>query len=124
MLTLQEIRQLQVRDWNEELQKAVRELMKAQFSLRSGHSKEIHLVRNLKRYIAQLKTVAKEQMASGTKKANVVSDEKNAAVLETKTETVTDSKIAKPAKAVLKKKTAATSGSTRKTTAKTAKATK
>jgi len=60
MLSLQEIRQLGTKDMMEELQKARRDLLKIQFDVRNGTSKEVHMVKNLKRYIARLQTVAKE----------------------------------------------------------------
>jgi ribosomal protein L29 len=60
MLTLQEIRQLTDRDLYEELEKASRDLLKFKMDLEGGYAKEIHKVRNLKRYIANLKTIQKE----------------------------------------------------------------
>lgn len=60
MLTLQEIRQLTDKDLIEELEKASRDLLKYKMDLEGGYAKEIHNVRNLKKYIAHLKTVQKE----------------------------------------------------------------
>jgi len=62
MLTLQEIRQLTDGDLNEELSKASRELIKLKMDLGNGYTKEIHSVKNHKQYIAQLKTVARENL--------------------------------------------------------------
>lgn len=72
MLTKQEIRQLGNKEMMDELQKSRRELLKYQFDIRSGSSKESHMVTNLKRYIAQLQTIAKEmkfETKSGMSKA-------------------------------------------------------
>ena len=60
MLTKQEIRQLGNKEMIEELQKSRRELLKAQFEIRTQTSKASHLVKNLKHYIARLQTIAKE----------------------------------------------------------------
>ena len=60
MLTKQEIRQLGMKEMMEELQKSRRELLKSQFEMRMGTSKEIHTVKNLRRYIARLETIKKE----------------------------------------------------------------
>ena len=60
MLTKQEIRQLGNREMTDELQRTRRELLKMQFDIRSGTSKEVHMVKNFKRYIARLETLAKE----------------------------------------------------------------
>ena len=60
MLTKQEIRQLGAKEMKEELQKSLRELLKSQFDVRMGTSKEVHVMKNLKRYIARLKTIEKE----------------------------------------------------------------
>jgi ribosomal protein L29 len=60
MLTKQEIRQLGNKEMMEELLKSRRELLKSQFEVRNGTSKEVHVVKNLKRYIAQLQTLAQE----------------------------------------------------------------
>ena len=45
----------------EELQKSRRELLKSQFDMRMGTSKEVHAVKNMRRYIARLETIKKEQ---------------------------------------------------------------
>ena len=61
MLTTQEIRQLGNKELMEEMQKARRELLKSQFDMRMGTSKEVHTQKNFKRYIARLQTIAKEE---------------------------------------------------------------
>ncbi|MFA5829266.1 MAG: 50S ribosomal protein L29 [Candidatus Gracilibacteria bacterium] len=63
MLSLQEIRQLQDGQWHEELAQTRKDLLKVKFSMRSGHSKESNKVRLLKKHIAQLQTIRKEQSA-------------------------------------------------------------
>lgn len=60
MLTKQEIRQLGPREMMDELQRTRRELLKTQFDVRNGTSKEAHVVKNLRRHIARLQTIAKE----------------------------------------------------------------
>lgn len=98
MLTKQEIRQLGNREMMDELQKSRRELLKTQFDVRGGTSKEVHAVRNLKRYIAQLQTIAKEMKMDMTH----IKSEKAAAP-------ASQEKIAAPApakKAAAPKKTA------------------
>ena len=61
MLTTQEIRQLGNKELMDEMQKARRELLKSQFDMRMGTSKEVHTQKNFKRYIARLQTIAKEE---------------------------------------------------------------
>ncbi len=60
MLTLQEIRQLTDADLNEEVTKASRELVKLKMDLENGYTKEIHNLKMHKKYIAQLKSVSRE----------------------------------------------------------------
>lgn len=60
MLSIQEIRQLQEKEWREELKKAVREYVKADFEFKNGHTKASDVLKKSKRYIARLKTVKKE----------------------------------------------------------------
>ena len=60
MLTLQEIRQLTDQDLKEELTKTSRDLIKIKMDLEGGYAKEIHTARNLKRHIAHLETIKRE----------------------------------------------------------------
>lgn len=64
MLTLAEIRQLNAKDLNAEIEKIVRELMKLKMDLLIGASKEIGRVKVLRKYIAQLKTINAENTHS------------------------------------------------------------
>ena len=64
MLTLAEIRQLNAKDLNAEIEKNVRELMKLKMDLLIGASKEIGRVKVLRKYIAQLKTINTENTNS------------------------------------------------------------
>ncbi len=64
MLTLAEIRQLNAKDLNAEIEKIVRELMKLKMDLLIGASKEIGRVKVLRKYIAQLKTINTENTHS------------------------------------------------------------
>ncbi len=88
MLTLQEIRQLSVKALRDEIVTAQNDLLKVQFDVRTGSSKESHKVRQLKKYIAQLKTIEKE---SGSP---MVQPEKEEAV-EVKTEVKAEKKVRK-----------------------------
>lgn len=67
MLTLQELRQLTDKDLDEEFQKASRDLLKLKMDLESGYTKEIHNVKGLKKYIAKLKTIEKENKLESEK---------------------------------------------------------
>lgn len=67
MLTKQEIRQLKDKEILEELQKATGELIRTKMEILNGYSKESHKLTNLKRYVARLKTVIKENDKSPTK---------------------------------------------------------
>ena len=60
MLTLQEIRQLSEKALTEEITSAENDLLKIQFDIRNGSSKESHKIRQLKKYVARLKTLQKE----------------------------------------------------------------
>ena len=77
MLTKQEIRQLGHKEMMDELQRSRRELLKTHFDIRSGSSKETHMVKNLRRYIARLQTIKHE--AEGSAPASKVLAEKTAA---------------------------------------------
>lgn len=76
MLTKQEIRQLGNKDMVEELKKARRELLKSQFDLRMGTSKEVHTMKNLRKYIARLTTIEGEvKKTTDTSKASIPTKE-------------------------------------------------
>jgi len=60
MLTKQEIRQLTDKDLQQELNTASRELLKIKMDLESGYAKGSHKAKALKKYIAILLTVRKE----------------------------------------------------------------
>ena len=76
MLTKQEIRQLGTKEMTDELQKARRELLRSQFDMRTGTSKEVHGVKNLKRYVARLQTIARETNLAPIKMAAKTTTEK------------------------------------------------
>ncbi len=111
MLTNQEIRQLGNKEMMEELQRSRRELLRSQFDVRNGTSKEVHAVTNLKRYIARLQTIAKEM------KMDVISNMSKAVAAPAAAEEKAPEKA--PAKKTAAKKTAAP-----KTPAKKTKVTK
>ncbi len=108
MLSKQEIRQLGNKEMIDELQRSRRTLLKTQFDVRNGSSKEAHVVKNLKRYIARLQTITKE-MNAAEMKAKPAGMEKTAAPAETATE----------AKKTPAKKAAAPKKTTTKAAAKT-----
>jgi len=60
MLTLQEVRQLQDNELNEEISKASRELIKLKMDVENKYTKETHSLKNYKKYVAQLKTIQRE----------------------------------------------------------------
>ena len=60
MLTKQELRQLQDKELREELTGTSRELMKARMDHASKTLKETHQLHALKRYIARVNTIARE----------------------------------------------------------------
>ncbi len=109
MLTKQEIRQLGNKEMMEELQKSRRELLRSQFDVRNGTSKEVHAVTNLKRYIARLQTIAKEMKMD-------VKSNMSKAVVAPAAEEKTPAKAPKaPAKKAATKKTAAPKAPAKKT---------
>lgn len=70
MLTLQEIRQLTEADLKEEISKASRELIKLKMDLSNAYTKEIHNFKKYKKYIAQLKTIEKENKTTSSNNKN------------------------------------------------------
>ena len=117
MLTTQEIRQLGNKEMMDELQKSRRELLKSQFDVRNGISKEVHAVKNLKRYIARLQTIAKE-MKMEIKPASMGKAEDGSVTPEEKK---TTKKAAAPKKAPAEKKEKAAKAPAKKTTKSTKK---
>jgi len=61
MLTKQEIRQLKLKEIQEELIKASNELLRTRMEIMNGYSKESHKLNSLKKYVALLNTVLTEQ---------------------------------------------------------------
>ena len=113
MLSKQEIRQLGDKQFMEELQKSRRDLLRTKFEVRNGASKETHVVKNLRRYIAQLQTLAKE-MSVGAKAATGKTD-------AAATAPVAAEKKAPVAKKTTSKKTVAGTATAKKTTKAPAK---
>jgi ribosomal protein L29 len=60
MLTTQELRQLQGKELLEEIAKTSRELMRSKIEHSSKTLKETHQLKTLKRYIARMKTIEKQ----------------------------------------------------------------
>ena len=56
MLTNQEIRKLSIKDLNEELKKARMELTKSQLLNSVNQLKEVHILKQQRKYVARLKT--------------------------------------------------------------------
>jgi|WetSurMetagenome_2_1015567.scaffolds.fasta_scaffold53037_5 ribosomal protein L29 len=77
MLTIQELRQLQEKDLNEELTRTSRELMKAKMDHSSKTLKETHQLKTLKRYIARVTTITKENETETRMKAQTEDNKKN-----------------------------------------------
>jgi large subunit ribosomal protein L29 len=105
MLTKQEIRQLGNKEMAEEITKSRRELLRTQFDVRNGTSKEVHTLKNLKRYIARLNTLAKEmkiEVKPSTTRAAETAPSATAEEKEIK-KTVTAKKTAKKKPAPAKK---------------------
>ncbi len=71
MLTKQEIRQLHDRELGEELTKASRELMRTKMDLLSGSTKESHKLKDLKKYVARLQTIMRENDLQQTSAASL-----------------------------------------------------
>jgi ribosomal protein L29 len=60
MLTKQEIRQMTDKDLQSEIAKTTRELMKINMDIEGSQTKGTHKKRQLRRYVARLKTIEKE----------------------------------------------------------------
>lgn len=112
MISKQEIRQLGSKEMLDELQKARRELLRTQFDIRNGSSKEVHTVKNLKHYIAQLQTIAKEM------KLDMNSNMSKPEVAPAETTEKAEKKAAAPKKAATAKAPKAPAKKTAKTTTK------
>jgi|GEM_PF-6002519 len=112
MLSIQEIRQLQTKELHDELARATRELLQSRLDFESGASKESHKLPQLKKHIARLKTIMREQ------------PEKAAAPKEMKTEESAPVKAEAPAKAKVKKAAAPKAKAKAAPAKKTTKATK
>ncbi len=61
MFTKQEIRQMELKELLQEVINVQHELLREKFNLKGGQSKASHVIKNLKKYIAQLQTIAKEK---------------------------------------------------------------
>ncbi len=115
MLSKQEIRQLGNRELMDELERSRRELLKRKFEVRSGSSKEAHMIKNLKRYIALLHTLTKEMK---------MEEKPESAKKETAAAMPAEEKKAQPKTAAKKastKKTASAKTPAKKSKASTAK---
>lgn len=112
MLTTQEIRQLGTREMMDELQKSRRELLRTQFDVRGGTSKEVHMVKNLKRYIAKLQTISKEMKMDPNAKAETGKTVSSAAPAAEEKKTASAPAPAKAKKAAAAKKPAAKAAKT------------
>lgn len=74
MLTIQEIRQLSDRDITDELSRTRSASFRQQVSIRTGHLKDSHKIRILKKYIARLLTIIGERKKSGVAIEESVND--------------------------------------------------
>lgn len=69
MLNLEDLRKLSAKDLNAELVKVNMDLAHRKLHVRLGEDKQNHLIKAMKKYIAQIKTLAKvTALASITKK--------------------------------------------------------
>lgn len=57
MFTLEELRKLDTKKLEAEIESVKKDLFKARFELKAGQSKANHLVGKNKKYLAQLKTI-------------------------------------------------------------------
>ncbi|GEM_PF-2313306 len=108
MLSKPEIRQLASQNLLEELRTSRSGLLKIKFNVKSGHAKESHKIGQLKRYIAQLKTITHEVLTA------TASETSQAAVSQAQKETTTMPAAAKAAN----KKTVTKATKPKKTTVK------
>lgn len=69
MLKVPELRQLQGKDLQEELQRSSREYLKIRMDVESGFAKESHKAKALKKQIARIHTIQKEIDAEEAKKS-------------------------------------------------------
>lgn len=60
MLTLDELTKLSVKELDQELNKAVKDLFKIRFEVNTGSSKANHEIRKLRKYRATIKTIKKQ----------------------------------------------------------------
>jgi len=70
MLSNQELRQLQEKEMHDELGRTQRELIKARMDHAGGSLKETHRLQQLKRYVARMKTMMKEDMMEAAAKVS------------------------------------------------------
>lgn len=61
MLTKPELRQIKPADRQEELRESLKELIKVNAGIRNKVSKESHQVKRLRRHIARIKTIEREE---------------------------------------------------------------
>lgn len=66
MLTFEELRKSNTQTRQKELTEAKKNLYKAQFSVRTTTTKEIHKIRQLKKYIARILTIEKTETPKKT----------------------------------------------------------
>lgn len=65
MLTIQELRQLPVKDLQEELERISREYLKKKMDVEEGFAKETHRAKQLRRQIARIRTIENEIQREG-----------------------------------------------------------
>jgi len=57
MLTYEELTKMDAKKLQEEMETAQKDLFKVKLEVRTGQSKSNHMIANIKKYIAQIKTV-------------------------------------------------------------------
>lgn len=106
MLTMQEIRQLDTKALQDEIASAQKEFFKISFQAKSGLTKEIHLVKKWKKYVARLKTFEKEagkEIKEVKKEAVEKAPKKEKKVVKKETSKKAKTPVKKSAKKITKK---------------------
>jgi ribosomal protein L29 len=115
MLSTQEIRQLQTKELHDELARATRELVQVRMDIESGTSKESHKLTQMKKHIARIKNIMKEQLKDAPAPALNKEEEIKAEIqpkevkkVASKKASASSKKTATKAKPIAKKTTKAT----------------
>lgn len=72
IIPFQELLNLSLKELKNELKKAERELLRFKIGIRTKHLKEIHQIRNFKKYVAQIHTLITEKKAKTTNSVETI----------------------------------------------------